>query len=974
MGARQLGVLQLQARHVRFLPGYEARALFVGSLGNVQTYCDLHLGSSARVEQLDQVQTGGGSITGMCISAVGRAAAFCDSAGHVHLWTDDEDWVETPKHNVNAFAEPIEDHPAPSFAASDKRMSALEFWDEAQAEVVSQSTFMKEFFEMSRMEPELDNHLASKLPAALGDRLVIEKHQRLIHPDLLERAQTKPDFIGQYIETRPEEFAMSHALMFGKESMQRAYVAGTDELFASGSEHPRTPGPRSPSSVRWGERGVEGQEELLGGDGSGDEATEKLLAEIPDMYRKPKMTMSHIGLSDFDFGKRNSTPFAGLEASVPNSFANPVLQCLYFQRELRTVLVEYCSDDPNCLATEAGFLFHMLDQAQGVKSRNKKCEARNLLRTFRLAPDAQALGLLEPTQLEPDQRACAFVRFMLEQFSRSDTSLKSLVSATFGVKFMHCDRWLSQGLEDSHRKSVSLALDIHYPNELSKAVLHDGVVPNLTFCDLLRSTLSQSKRTKLWCKDKNEQVPVVQSKTVIGLSECLILNAASHDNRAVYLPLFRGEGSRGTKGKGGAKAKGAKGGPASGGAGGKGVGGRGLAQFVPFSVVVRIKADGSVQVNEPSPSGNGPLGEGEQEVMYELMGVVSHIYPTNNLVAHVRVPQAYAERANLRSHAKEGSIGAGLAAMARARASSSFAGAMVPREQWLLFNDFAVSHVDDPNEVVDFRHEWRNPCIFFYRRSARDAGSADAAMSEALAKQSGRQPTDLEIFSSPSISTKPPSKSSFVRLKPENLPGKGDLVAIDCEMVALTTEESFINSNGRKVVTQPSQLSLARLSCTTEDETVFIDDYIVTPDPIVDYLTRFSGLVPGDLDPSTSAHHLVSLRTAYLKLKRLVDRGCVFVGHGLLMKDFPVINIFVPPEQVRDTVQLFHVRNNRFLSLSFLASYLLDVDIQGDTHDSIEDARIALRVYKEYRSFKEGGILERKLTEIYEEGRRRNFQ
>ena len=66
-----------------------------------------------------------------------------------------------------------------------------------------------------------------------------------------------------------------------------------------------------------------------------------------------------------------------------------------------------------------------------------------------------------------------------------------------------------------------------------------------------------------------------------------------------------------------------------------------------------------------------------------------------------------------------------------------------------------------------------------------------------------------------------------------------------------------------------------------------IDDYIRAVEPVHDYLTRFSGLIAGDLDPALTKHHIVELKHAYLKLRYLIDAGCIFVGHGL-KQDFKV--------------------------------------------------------------------------------------
>lgn len=228
-----------------------------------------------------------------------------------------------------------------------------------------------------------------------------------------------------------------------------------------------------------------------------------------------------------------------------------------------------------------------------------------------------------------------------------------------------------------------------------------------------------------------------------------------------------------------------------------------------------------------------------------------------------------------------------------------------------------------------------------------------------------------------SISPNSPTPGIPLRHTTES-PTPGSPVAIDSEFVALRAEEIEISAAGDRQVIRPTRLGLARVSVLRGSGPLaavpFINDYITIAEPVVDYLTKYSGLKAGDLDPRLSTHALVSLKVAYKKLWILLNLGVIFVGHGL-PKDFRTINIHVPKAQVLDTVDLFYIRaRQRKLSLRFLAWYLLKEDIQQETHDSIEDARTALRLWRKFEQFRAEGVVEARVEEIYRAGRKWGFK
>jgi PAB-dependent poly(A)-specific ribonuclease subunit 2 len=185
-------------------------------------------------------------------------------------------------------------------------------------------------------------------------------------------------------------------------------------------------------------------------------------------------------------------------------------------------------------------------------------------------------------------------------------------------------------------------------------------------------------------------------------------------------------------------------------------------------------------------------------------------------------------------------------------------------DEWVLFNGFVVSStvVEDARA---FHMPFKEPCLVIFR--AID----DSTKSKKENKKDEAEPTKIptSVIRTRSLSTgRPPDYNTK-----NDLPGAGDLIAFDAEFVSVQEEESVLTNTGSKLVTRETRYALARFSVIDcHSGNIILDDYVLPCEPVVDYLTRFSGIVEGDLDPKNSPHHLISMRSAYLKLRCLMER------------------------------------------------------------------------------------------------------
>lgn len=627
-------------------------------------------------------------------------------------------------------------------------------------------------------------------------------------------------------------------------------------------------------------------------------------------YSNVEIKYSRFGVDDFDFRYYNKTSFSGLETHIANSFTNAILQLYRFVPLIRNLALHHAATSciaENCLLCELGFLTDMLEKAAG-----QNCQATNLLRAFSASREAASLGLLEESTLASGVSLSSTIqsvnRFFLKQIAQDFQNLTGTsddVDAIIATGALESIRCMYCGSEIT-RPGTSYVNELVYPSHPLSDLRNVLRNPLFRFSAILKASIERESKNRGWCNKCRRYQQLSIRKSIQHLPFVLMINSAL--TNPAMRSLWETPG------------------------------------WLPTEVGVLLQ-NGTVYCFEGADLGLHIRNKTPNLIVYELVGFVAEI----DMAEHQR------------PH---------LVSFINVDISSTESNTGQKTAQWHLFNDFLVAPITD-KEALLFNQDFKLPCILSYQiKSAH--GAIDQSWKENL--------DTVLLFHQYSINGGHPTSDCHI-LGSDEKPMQGTPVALDTEFVELEKAEIDVKADGTQETIRPAKSGLARVSVLRgageAEGTPFIDDYITIEDTtIVDYKTQYSGIRPGDLDPRTSSHNLVPLKVAYKKLWLLLNLGCTFVGHGLA-SDFRKINIQVPKSQTVDTQYLYLVpgKNRRF-SLRYLAWAVFKEFIQEesfdeattDGHDSIEDARMALRLWRKFQEWQDAGVVEQMVEEIYKKG------
>lgn len=703
----------------------------------------------------------------------------------------------------------------------------------------------------------------------------------------------------------------------------------------------------------------------------------------------------------FDPADHNDTglfPGWDYSSTLPNAFASPVLLLLYFVPEIRSaVLASQSHDDlasprayEKALSPELGFVFHQIESLYSyalvhpvkpnVDSLRPKIGTwfpSNFLTALATMPEAEQLQILDgsPAAVDPPRRPEAFYRFLAYQLDKelSKNTETKLIDSLHGLDFMSINQFLSESSLSGQSTTRAMTVDLAY-NSFARDPEKKA---HIRFGTLLQRSLCRETRLRAWNKVSKAYETIVQRKIATSLPAILTLSGACAGRKEDEgLFLWRTDDGKGP--------------------------------WVPEFVEVELLGDGNVAIKEMKYNSQGEIEEewstsepsalpssvsklvgevsSKQKIRYRLEAVLSYVNDRieddesteqpGHHVLHARIPSEYRTRV-LKAQQYEVKkrvacdpdpfsmvISAGVPAETFEKRAENVERKLklAPANkdsEWVLHNGFLATKTVT-EDARAFHVPFKEPCLVVYR-----AMTADGNQVRAETKEPSQVSIPHQVLNTRSLSSATEKHSTG--FNPNSIED-GMLVAFDAEFVSVQEEEAAITDTGSKDILRETRHAIARISVIDcKSHGVIFDDHVLPRERVVDYLTRFSGIVGEDLDPTKSPHNLISTRCAYLKLRYLMERGCIFLGHGL-KKDFLNVNLVVPPHQIVDTVEIFHQPGMRYISLRFLVNYVLKRDMQQDIHDSVEDALAAFELYEKALEWKQEGVFDKKLQEIYTYG------
>uniref|UniRef100_A0A914BVJ5 USP domain-containing protein n=1 Tax=Acrobeloides nanus TaxID=290746 RepID=A0A914BVJ5_9BILA len=658
---------------------------------------------------------------------------------------------------------------------------------------------------------------------------------------------------------------------------------------------------------------------------------------FPQLYKRTiQQRMRHNSTDETNYAKWNLSQYTSIIENPTFAYVNTPLHAMYFLKPIRNMFLNHLCEDEHCTCCQIGFLYRMLyDQQVESPVANS-----NLIRSLKMYAEISAISMIKEGKSYGYfvKELQAYLRVIFKQIKKElprrylqepDTS-PTLFSKILGASYTTTSRCSSCGSKEIIQDELLTVI-------LDYSKIQDNV--GVPFTQVLEENYNYYNKQMEKCKRCLRMAYAESRREYAQLPPVLAVdvNLTSLRAREFWLTQNKIYDTRpdGSLNEFDARFVVTNKRPAA-----VKKNGRVSPEANPLIIGSEHRSTGAIDRHKAENSQKTPFGH--------TFGKWGHYLPSRISVKEEN------GRWNFSESSGPGTINYMLCAcvMAICEGENNFSHFVTivkdsnpkePFKNWVVFNDHIVTPVNE-NEALFTDLNWKWPCLLFYVNPLHEIFKSN--------DETHRMSIPKEVFDACKNLASHSKSAPKPNVPLEELPKPGDIIGLDAEFIHISECRTH--------------RSVGRVSCVTEDK-IIVDDFIIMPesDIVHDYVTEYSGIVESDLDPHKSTKYLTTLKSTYMKLLYLVENKVIFVGHAL-NNDFRMLNIYVPPAQIQDTVQLFSLPNYKLLSLQFLAKEILNEDIQQKTHDSIEDARMALTLYRKYNEMKGGSGFVNIMLKLYE--------